>query len=509
MAGIESSGLGVPIPGSNVSGISALAGTPYAAWDWALMNMIISTMIDGRNQKVPLLDLLYKSKRTVGGKFVNRFVRDGRNYAGISAIHPDGNMPDPLNQGLYMYSTAIREIYLRMRWSNQLLARFNSAEVSAIDGSLIEYEIGGITQDLAIKQEIMLHGDGSGRRAEISSVTDTSASVTVRHNQDHESIGTVSTDAAIYLDVGMRIAFVSSAGAVRVYNSANQAFYVVAKPSTGVINISLTPGGAALTDFGTGGGHWGTAPTAGDWIVDASRDASMGSTSGVPLDTAWRQEPMGLEGMFRRYGVLDGIGISVAGQQTGAFDYTDTSKTAAAVGFQGVPCNSSPSGFAYATPAWNKAIVLDGSAALRPVGDDVLQGGWSDSHRINNAMPSLIVSGWDLYNSYVSTLITDKRFVTNSLAGGHANDGNPDGGVTFNNLRWLKSRFMLGNRLMMLDPNMIEIWENTPLSIAAPPGATPYERLGDKDAFWKAMKTGYQVFTPLRQRLGCLITDLS
>jgi hypothetical protein len=480
---------------------SGVSGSPF--FDWFLRNQVITAVIDGRNNKVPLLGMLYARKKPVAGKFIIQGVRDGRNYAGVSAIHPEGNMPDPGRQGAYNYSTGVRDIYARAKFSGKLL-RMSQGDAAAL-ADVIEFETQGLKDDLSIKQEIMLHGDGSGRRAQ--TVSRDATTITVKHNPDHEGISTVVTAPNIYLDVGMRVAFVSAAGTVRQTAGGQQAFYVIAKPATNTIQVSLTLGGA-LVDPTTIVGL-----VVDDWIVDASRDSSMTSTSGVPVDTGWRGEPMGLEGVMRDVGVLDGGGISVAGQQTGAQNFTVTSVTNVDSGFQGIQVNSgTPTGASAGTfpppPSWNKAIVADGGGALRALSDGLIQRAISDARRINGADVKLLISAHQMYDSYIDQLYGDKRFNTNTLQGGHSGDGAEVGGVTWSGLSWHKSRFMLENKLFGLDPAMFSIYENQPLQVAAPPGNPMYERLHDKDAFWVAFVTSYNLFVELRDRAGFHLCDV-
>lgn len=480
---------------------TGLSGSPF--FDWLLRNQIVPMVIDARNNEVPFLGALYKRKKSVAGRFIIQPVRDGRNYAGISAIHPEGDLPDPGRQGAYNYALGVKDIYARAKFSGKMLRATSMADARFAD--YLEYEIGGLKDDIAIKQEIMLHGDGSGKRAEWASQTATL--ITVRHNQDIAGVANISTAPSINLDIGMRIAFVTSAGTVRASaggsspTPAAQAVYIVGKTGTNQISVSYTLGGAAISDLTTA---FATL-TAGDWIVDASRDSSMTSTAYV--DTGFKGEPMGIEGVMRTTGVLDGMAISTAGQQTGAQDFTGlTSTTAAGTGFQGLPVNSSFT--TYTVPTWNAAIVADGGGAIRNLDDLLLQRALSDSRRINNAVVKELWSSHDMYDSYVGTLFGDKRFNTNTLAGGHSGDTKEVGGVGFNGLTWRKSRYMLGNHILGLDPDMFSIYENEPLTVCAPPGNPQYERLHDKDQFWMSLVTSYNLFTEIRNRTGFNLVDV-
>lgn len=485
-SGIDNITTGAMYPGAYSTGLSS-ATTPF--FDFLLRNQIIPAVIDGRNNEVPLLGLLYKRVKKVSGKFIVQPVRDGRNWAGISSIAPEGYMPDPGQQGAYVYSLPTRNIYARAKFSGKLLRAASGGDLIAM-AEPIAYETKGLMQDLAIKQEYMLHSDGSGRRAEAASTA--AGSITVRLNQDHIGIATVTTAPTAYLAVGMRIAFVTAAGTVR----GSTAYYVASIPSSSTITVSATLGGSAVLD------HTALSISAGDWIVDASRDTSTANT-----DVAWKAEPMGLMGVMRDTGVLDGNAVSVAGQQTGAQDFSLTSTTASACGFQGVPVNGTPTNYNYAAPTWNKAVIASGGGALRNISDGLIQRAVSDSRRLNNAQTKMLLSSWGTYDSYVDTIIGDKRFNTNTLTGGHDGDGQI-GGVTWSGMQWFKSRFYLDNMLTGIDPDMFSIYENEPLSVCAPPGNPQFERLHDKDQFWCAFVTEYNLFCELRQRAGFHLTDI-
>lgn len=488
MAGIETT-IGASVPAGFASGLSS-----QAIWDMLVRNRIIPGVIDARNNEVPVLGRLYRNKKEFSGKFWVQSVRFGRNYAGIGFTHPEGNMPDPGRQGAYQYNLATRDCYARIKLTGALLRRARGAEAMVAP---MQYESQGIVQDLSIKQEIQFHGDGSGRRAEVSAVS--AAVVTTRFNQDIFGIGNCTSSPNIWCDVNMRFAFVTAGGTVRQTAGSQQAFYVVGLPATNQLQMSLTLGGAAMDPTTIVG------LVAGDWIVDANRDANMSATSGVPLDTAWRQEPMGLEGIFRATGVLDGTGISSAGQQTGAFNYTVAAATDQAAGFQGIQVNGSALSAAYPPPLFNKALCFDsGGAGRRPVNDLLIQQALSTSKRQNNANVKFLQCAWEMYDSYFGTLVNDKRFNSTALRGGHE----PEGGIPFNGLDFFRSRFMLGNRIQGIDDAQLSIIENEPLQPCHQPGGPPWQQLADKDAFWQAMVTSYNLFTDVRDRVGFSLVDL-
>lgn len=471
---------------------NGLAGSPSQFLDFFITNFVVPLLIDARNNSTPLTKLLYKDVKTVGGRYIIENVQDGRNMSGVNAIHNEGNMPDPGTQGAYQYSFAVRDVYARIKITGKLLRMAMKSGGAML--SPLKYEADGIQQDLKIKQEWYMHGDGSGRRGQANGAAPATSICTIKHNQDMAGIANVTTRATLYLVPGQRIMFITSDGAtVR----ANAAFYVKQILSDNTFSLSTTLGGAAIASLAATIGY-----VDGDWIVDASRDSTFSSPAW--LDTGWRGEPMGLGGVFRRTGCVDGNGISIAGQQTGAQQWGNFAATAAEVGFQGVAVNSSPTGYPYDPPEWNKAIVLDASGgAARDISDPLMQQLISDIEELNGGDPTMIYSDFRQYNKYVLSLLGDKRFNSTQVAGGHT------GGVTFNGLPWYKSRFALGNMVGFLDPRLFSIYENEPLGPINQLGTTQWQPLDDKDAFWMAMMTSYNLFCELRQRAGGLCVDLT
>lgn len=476
--------------------IGTLSGN--AIWDQFVKNMILPTVIDGRNKEVPLLGLVKRNTQKVSGRFFGQIVRFGRNFAGVSAIHPEGNMPDPGQQGAYMYMSRVVDNYLRIKLTGALLRRAqDEGLVTAIDP--LQFESQGAIEDMAIKQEIQLHGDGSGKRAEYASTSGGNGSIVVRLNQDNAGVANCLTRPTLYLSAGMRVSFATAAGTLRLGTGNQTGFYVVDVPTSNTVVLSYTLNGAAM-DHSTIAGL-----TAGDWIVDAARETAASSPQ--YMDTAFKQEPVGLEAIFRQGGVLDGMAIATGGQQTGSVDYTLTSTTAAACGFQGVQVNSGALITGYPPPTFNQANVFGSGGPPRQISDSLLQQLVSDPLELNNSKVGILVSAFSLYNSYVDTLITDKRFNSTTLAGGHAGFSQ-SGGVTFNGMDWFKSRFALGNKCWGLDLSTFTWKENQALRVATAPGGPQYERVHDKDAFWMAMMESGNLFNELRQRAGGVLIDV-
>lgn len=487
VAGIEAA-TGAGLPGNWSSG---QAGGANAFFDWFLKNIISPVVIDARNNDCPLLGLLYKNTMPFAGKFLIEGVRDGRNMSGISAVHNGGNLPDPGQQGGLSYSVGTRDIYARVKIDGKLLARAMKEGGAMLQP--LAYETEGIADDLRIKQEIYMHGDGSGRRAQASGAAPASTVCTVKHNQDNEGVANVTTRATIHLLPGMRVGFITPDG-VTLRGSA--AFYVKAITGDNTISLSTTLNGTAIASLAATIGY-----SDNDWIIEMSRDASFSSP--VWLDSGWRNEPMGFEGIFRDIGVLDGNGISTAGQQTGANYYGNAAATADVVGFQGIPVNSSPANYNYDPPTWNKAIVLDAAGGSpRPIGDALLQQALSDFEERNGGVARRLISAWSIYNAYVQTLIGDKRFNSTKLEGGHT------GGITFNGIEWFKSRFMCNNSVTFLDEQMFKIFENQPLAPVDALGTTTWQQMKDKHAFSMAMWTSYNMKVDLRERAGARLVDV-
>lgn len=454
--------------------------TDYA--NHLLYNFRLPILADAQNNSSVLMSMIQKVDRTdISGRYVTFPVLVGRN-TGRGAIRPSGQLPDPGSQGAKTYATETRTIFARIKIQGEILRRGRTNGGAAIEAEILETK--RQADDMMVEQNRHCHNDGSGRMGQITTgfVAGATANIPVSVNQSIEGAAVTAGMADRYFEVGDRIAFLSPAGAVR-NDTAVAGFYVVSIPDANTIQVAQTPGGAAILN------NTIASLAAGDWIVRASNTA----LTLAAISTAFRAEPMGLAGMFHEDGVLDGLGAAGA-QQTGSSDYTTT--TVVGGTFQGLLATS-------ANP-FNRAVVLDNSGGgARPISEELLQQAISDAEERNNANVQLILSGYPIYNRYVGQHVPDKRYNnTLTLETGHKV-------LTFNGIMWVKDRMCYKNRVYLLDPDNLQVLVTEPLQPMAPFGMPQWERLHDTDDYWTGIVTSWQLATPVRERLGAVITELN
>lgn len=477
----------------------AAGGTDYVSN--FLTNFFLPVVADARNNSSVLWNLLKKQAHMpVSGRFIVFPVRYGRN-TGINAMRPGSNLPDPTSQGSRMYSLETRSLYARVKIEGEILRRGRTNGGAFIDAQLLEIE--SQADDFAVMQNRIVHNDGSGSIAESNQVNTTSSTTLLIRPNNNIPRATSSAMAVPkqYFEIGDRIGIVgmgatgSAGGVLRTTAGGQSGFYVV---TVGInsLQLALTPGGAAINLNTISGGADGvtTGMQVGDFIVRMGNDGA-GVAVGVQNDSAWRAEPMGIAGVFTTGGVFDGNGIGGA-QQTGAQDYTSSVGNGNTIGFQGLSTTGQN--------AFNQGVVLDnGGSGNRPITDELMQQAFSDAEEINNASIDLILSAYDPYNSYVKTLVPDKRYNdTLELNGGHKV-------LTFNGVPWYKDRFAYGKRAYMLNLDEFTVYETEPLQPLAAFDVPRWERLLNKDAYFSGMVTSWNMGVGVRQRAGALLTEVS
>jgi hypothetical protein len=478
----------------NATGVNFAVGQPYA--EHFMTNFFLPVIADARNNSSVWWNMLKKvAKEPVAGRFIVWPIRTTRNN-GRGAMRPGGQLSDPGQQGGATAFLETRTYQGRIKIDGELFRRGKTNGGAFIEAQTLEVE--GQMDDIMVDCNRMAHNDGSGRIAEVASTT-AGTSLVLRVNQSVEGAAACPTKPVIYLEVGDRIGFYAAAtDALRVGTvlTTQQGYYVVAIVDFQTIQISATPGGAAVNI------NTIASLTVGDWVVRVNEDTM--TVAAPQKSCGGRNEPAGLAGIFSDAGVLDGNGIfsagtlfgqTVFGQQSGANDYQTTSNATA--GFQG---NSTTTSF-----PWNRAVVLDnGGGGSRPLSEALLQQSFSDAEEQNNANIQLLLSAYGTYNSYVKLLTPDKRYNdTLELKGGHKM-------LSFNGVPWYKDRFSYGGRVYGLNLDALCVMETEPLQPLTQAGIHVWERLKDQDSYWMGHITSYNVgVTDVRQRVGFLLDELA
>lgn len=462
------------------SGTSPAANSYY---DHLLTNYFLQMLPDARNNSNVLLSMIDKRPTTaVSGKYIVFPVRFGRS-TGLNNVGYGGVIPDPGFQKAQTYSTMTRKGMARIALDGDTIRHGKTNGGAYAEAMQIEME--GIIDDIMIDRARQVHNDGSGRLAEVKSISGTE--ITLKVNSSIE--GALTTRAAgtldKYIEVGMRIAAFDNASAPYTFAAGVYQAYVTEVTVSGAdvkIKVASTPTGAALTITG------GAVPLVTNaWLVRCSQATGAAT---LRADSGYRTEMMGIGGVYSDTNVFDGVGLSGL-QQTNAGE----SLGASAAGFQGLDAGAYD---------FNRGIVLDnGAAGNRPLTEELMQQAISDAEEINNANIELILSSFPTYNSYVKLLTPDKRYNnTLELAGGHKT-------LTFNGIGWVKDRFCYQNRVYFLALDQFHILETAPLQALVGGDVTTWERLDEYDKYWRGWTWEDNMIVEIRNRTGAVLTELA
>jgi hypothetical protein len=463
------------------NGVKYASGQAY--YDHLLTNYFLQLLPDARNNSTVLLSMIDKRPtQAVSGRYIVFPVRHGRS-TGLNNVGYGGIIPDPGSQNAKTYSTITRKGMARIALDGDTIRHGKTNGGAYAEAMQIEME--GIVDDIMIDRARQVHNDGSGRVAEVKSIS--TPNITLRVNSSIEGAATTRGAGTLdkYIEVGMRLAAFDNAPSgtltAQGFNASTYQVYVTSVTTSGsdvVIQVSATPGGSALAISG------GTLAT-GHWLVRCS--SSTGAATNR-ADSGYRNEMMGIAGVFSDANVFDGVGLS-GSQQSGSESVTDV-----AASFQGLA----------STQDFNKAIVLDnGGAGNRPLTEELMQQAISDAEEINNANVELLLSSFPTYNSYVKLLTPDKRYNnTLELAGGHKT-------LTFNGIGWVKDRFCYQNRVYFMALDQFHILETAPLQPLVGGDVTTWERLQDLDKYWRGWTWEDNMIVEVRNRTGAVLTELA
>jgi hypothetical protein len=468
----------------NATGVQFAAGQSYA--DNVMTNVMRDLMADARNNSTPAWNLMKKEPHeTVGGNFIVWATHTGRNI-GVNSIRDTGDMPDPGAQGYKTQSVNTRMIYGRVKIDGSTLRRSRKNN-GALRPADVE-ELAGQAEDFAVYQNRVCHGDGSGRLAEVASISTTT--ITLKLNTELPGASSVAGNfmGLRNFEINDRVAFITADGATLSGSATQNAYYVVTRTAT-TIQVALTPGGAAadLTAVAT--------PVAADqWIVRASNDGVL-----TKVSTGFRSEPNGFAGILGASNIFDGNGLSAAQQQGSNAADTIVALTTVGAGFQGNAADLTNG----AGNTWNRAVVLDNGGVARAFDFPLMQQCLSDIEEANNANVSLIISPYKQFNDAVNLTLPDKRY---------NNTTRLETGVTmldWNGLPWYKDRYCLPGRIMFVAMDQYRVMETEPLTPIRPMDMPQWERLANKDAVWCGFMTQYNMVVNVRERAGGILVDLT
>jgi len=410
-------------------------------------------VIETLNNSNFLFNYLPRGGLTFSGKHWVFAVHTGRS-AGHSAIGPGGRIPDPDKQRYSRWRGPVRHHFGRIQL-DALIEKVAAPGDASFIASVMDSEIRGITDDMARQKNRMIHSDGSGRLAQVSSNVTALTAVPVILPQIPESPGTMTgLPATHWLHAGMRIAFVrDDTDAIRDQNT------ILSIDSDTQITMD-----AAVT------------VVSGDWLC--TNVVATGNDSVV--STGFRREPMGFAGIFSDTNPL-------------AYDGEDNYDGGFAVdSFQNVDADDIANDYA-------RAIILSNAGVKRTPTEMVIKRGMTAAERKNNSMFAFLMSSPEVRDAYGETLLSDRRFVnTMTLSGGWM-------GVDFEGKPWMTDRDCYPNRLYAVDMNHIKVgmledyhWEDRTGML---------QQLQDHDEYHARIKGRWNTACTLRNK-QLLITDL-
>lgn len=451
-----------------------------------ITNDFLPILADARNNSTVLWNTIKDAQGfTISGRFCLWPVQVSRN-TGHGSGKPGGVLSDPTSEGYRTYTSETRTKDARIKVEGEVLRRARTDGGAFI--TAVTREMDSMMDNIAVSMNREIHNDGSGRLGQVqATISGSTTAVVVKWNTDLEGSASLMSGATallgkptMYLEVGDRISFMTSAGVLRALTvGAQNSFYVLAvTPTTITVEVTLGSGTAVLASA------FATAPTAGDWIVRSKSEVVTDYTS-----TAFMAEMMGFGGILSDADVNDGLGLA-GSQQSGSYNVTGT-----ATAFQGVASSGN---------TFNQGIVLDnGGSGLRALTEALMQQSLSDSEEINNANVDMIVMPYGTYNSYVKLTVPDKRYTnTTELKGGHRS-------LDFNGIPIVKDRFCVPGRAMFIATDNVRRFTVQPLQPLAYEGVTTWERLRDKDAYWTGWVVSENIGCLVRNKSGALLTELN
>jgi hypothetical protein len=477
-------------------GVGSSSGLVYAsgqpAYDHLQTNYFLQRLPNARNDSTVLLASINKRPHeAVSGRFIVWPTLYGRN-TGVGNVGFRGVIPAPGKQLAATASTRTKKGMARIAADRDTIKHIRTNGGGYTDPVAMEMQ--RVLVDVAIDRARQVHNDGSGRIAQLDTVG--ASSSTVKVNTSIEGAATTRAAGTLdaYFEIGMRVAFCTSAGVFRaIYTGQKYAYVATIAVSGSSVTIGFAPT-ASTTAVA-----FDSAPTTGDWVVRCHEElpnTASDADPGMWTDTGFKNEIQGIGGIFSDIGVLD-AGTASGSQQSGSYDYSSTATT----WFQGIVCSTNP---------WNQGIVADnGGSGNRAVSEAILQSALSDIERINNAEVNMMLMHNYTYDSLVALGIVDKRFVnTDELTLGH-------GSLKFNGLKAVKDRFSYQNRVIFLGLSEIEILvtcDIEPLNIG---DTADWERVttnarGDIDQAWRGWGWDDQLcVTGIRNRCGGVVTELN
>lgn len=466
---------------SGATSTGARLAVGASAHDIYLLDHWEPQIVDSRNNSHVLSAMLTEETVPVGGRGYLFGTKTTRSNA-VTTMRPgQGRLVDPRRQGGTLQGTFLKTWNARVKINRQLVNR-QSVEQDVLLKA-IDDEMESIRDDMAVMENWTMYQDGSGRLAEVASVSGTN--ITLRVNQDIPGNTSTTSTPTEFLEVGMRVAFVDDAGGSGVMAQ-------IKTISGNVITVSSAEDGAAADISGS--------LTVGDWMVRAASFDTSTATDFL-VDTSFKNDPMGIGGIFSTSNTQDGVGrfpsLTDAGDtrtaQTPIQYYSDSS---ASWSFQGNDA---------ATNTWNQAVILSNSGTLRPLTEALIQEGFSEAEKRNNAMVDILLCSVEMRDTLADQLLPNKRFTnTTELKAGFT-------ALDFNGHKLVTDRHCQRNCIygLALTSGGFRRIQSQPMHVDPGPSGVVWQQVPDRLDDVATMWGEWQYVVDLRQRCGFKIVDIT
>ena len=416
-----------------------------AFYDHILNDLFLPAVADTVITPNTLLERLPRDRERVEGKNVVFPIHIGRNI-GVNAIAAGGDLPDPGQQDYDNYSFPVRHVYGRVKFDG-ITADASKTQMAAWLKA-IESEVRGLGIDMSRYKQRSCHLDGSGILGETETWAGALTIVPLQlasHWPESTLAQCPELNAAKYLRVGMRIAFVSSTAVGQSVGDLGDIRTITA--------VDRTLGSETITIASST--HGGGA-TGNDWFIVPISNNDAGAVIG---DSAYNVDPMGIMGIVDdgnpNPGNLQNIDATVAANE------------------------------------WHRATVQT-AAADRALTLAIMDEAFTTAMETGDAAPTALMTSFGITRRYAALLLADRRYVgTTEYDGGYK-------ALDYNGAPVIADRDSLNNRIYFLHEPDLRIyvlsdpqWMNKDGSI--------YHRIENKDA--------YQATLYCRETMGTDVRD--
>ncbi len=432
---IEEAGLGVEFQSGD------------AFYDHILNDLFLPAVADTVITPNTLLERLPRDRERVEGKNVVFPIHIGRNI-GVNAIAAGGDLPDPGQQDYDNYSFPVRHLYGRVKFDG-ITADASRTQMAAWLKSM-ESEVKGLGIDMSRYKQRSYHLDGSGVLGETESWTGALTTVPLQI----VSIWPESTaaqcpelNAAKYLKVGMRIAFVSATavGGNSVGDLGDIRTITAVDRTLGAETITI----ASSTNGGLNAGN--------DYFIVLISNDDAGAVIG---DSSYNVDPMGIMGIVDdgnpNPGNLQNIDATVAANE------------------------------------WHRATVLT-AAADRALTLALMDEAFTTAMETGDAAPTALITSFGITRRYAALLLADRRYVgTTEYDGGYK-------ALDYNGAPVIADRDSVNNRIYFLHEPDLRIYVLSDPQWMSKDGSI-YHRIENKDAYQATMYCRETMGTDVRDK---------